>query len=249
MHRKGNHITESKLAKRRTNLQAKIDAFIEQTPTKLDTVNQDLSYRWPDRDSDDGCDDSDEGSDDEDCDFSDGEEDDEEDHNPGQDSEICPESLILPLPSMMKHKDNQDNDVLALVEQEVNLRKAQAAEALQHLRLCLGIKSAMFRKNLRPAKSQKTKMRAWRSIQHADTNVRFHARQYKIARDALVRLDVLDDGIIQFPELKKEDLKMSRDVVEENRVGQRNEHVSWVWRSDVGKDGVKDDWMNESVFK
>jgi hypothetical protein len=107
----------------------------------------------------------------------------------------------------------------------------------------------MFRKNLRPAKSQKTKTRAWRSIQSADKNVRFHARQYKIARDALVRLNVLDDGMIQFPELKKADLKMSRDVVEENRVGQRNEHVSWVWRLNIGQDGVEDDWMNEGVFK
>jgi hypothetical protein len=207
---------------------------------KLDTANQDVAYSWPDSSSDDGSD--------EDYDFSDGEDDDDEEYSTEQGIDLCPETLVLPLPSMMGLKDNQDDDVLALIEQEVNLRKTQATDAVQQLRLCLGIKSVMFRKNLRPAKSQKTKTRAWRSIQSADANVRLHARLYKLARDALVRLNVVDRDMIQFPVLKKEDLKMSRDVVEENRVGQRNEHVSWVWRINIGQDGTKGDWINEGVF-
>ena len=50
----------------------------------------------------------------------------------------------------------------------------------------------------------------------------------------------------KFPELKQEDLKVSQDVVEENRVGQRSDHISWVWRFNIGQEDCKEDWMTES---
>jgi hypothetical protein len=50
----------------------------------------------------------------------------------------------------------------------------------------------------------------------------------------------------KFPVLKREDLKMSGDIVEENRVGQRSEHVSWIWRQDHGEQAGKQALLDES---
>jgi hypothetical protein len=46
--------------------------------------------------------------------------------------------------------------------------------------------------------------------------------------------------------LKKEDLKVSRDIVEENRTGQKSEHVSWIWRLEGMSMIGEDEWLKES---
>ena len=145
-----------------------------------------------------------------------------------------PEKALLPLPSYLVQDQLSDPIIAALAKEELHLRQLSALDALHHLRLSLGLKSAMFRKSIAPAKSQKTKTRAWRSLKTVQAEIRHHAQAYRRARQGLVRLQVSPTILAQFPELKQEDLKMSRDVVEENRVGQRSEHVSWIWRLDGG---------------
>jgi hypothetical protein len=193
-------------------------------------------FNWDGEDEEEGHG-SDDGDDDETAD---------EDHTISPDADTSPETLLLPLPSMLNQDELQDNDGLALINQEIELRVAQAVECLQHLQLSLGTKSAMFRKNRRLEKSQKNQTRAQKSRKNVDANIRAHTRQYNMTRQALLWLNAPDTVMKQFQELKKKDLTISKDVVEENRVGQRSEHVSWVWRFNMGHEGLEDDWMNES---
>jgi hypothetical protein len=95
-------------------------------------------------------------------------------------------------------------------------------------------------------KSQRTKTRAWKAVHDATAAVQQHARSYCLAQYAIIQLAANPSILSKFPPLQKQDLTLSRDILEENRVGQKSEHLSWVWRFDVGKDQDKDAWMDES---
>jgi F0F1-type ATP synthase epsilon subunit len=153
----------------------------------------------------------------------------------------APESIVLPLPSHLGVNKNQDQMITALTEDELIVRKSQASDSLQDLRLSLGMKSAIFRKMVSNAKSQKKKTRAWRAVHVATAAVQRHARSYRLAQHALVQLNADPSILTKFPPLEKDHLTVSRDVVEENRIGQRSEHVSWIWRLDLGNDQDKND--------
>jgi hypothetical protein len=207
--------------------------------------------------------DDDEEDDDEEDDDDDEEEEEDEDENDDEedaDNEVIAkdqikshtgthgvaESILLPLPSHLRLNNHKDQTVAALSEDELIIRQTQASESLEHLRLALGMKAAIFRKNVAPAKSQSKKTRAWRAVHVATAAVHQHARSYRLAQNALVQLNANPSILTKFPRLQNSDLKVSSDVVEENRLGQRNDHVTWIWRLDIGKDQDTDGWMNES---
>jgi hypothetical protein len=96
------------------------------------------------------------------------------------------------------------------------------------------------------AKSQYTKTRAWRAVNTVDMTVRLHAQQYRNAQQALLHLGASSSVMANFPVLKKADLKLSRDIVEENRVGQRSEHVTWIWRVQGQSIIGEEEWLTES---
>jgi hypothetical protein len=256
-----------KLAKRRLLLQSRIDAFLAKTPTALSSLlPQDqfpISGISPlDLDEDD------EAVEDDDLDYDSGESEDNEeyvidveeddDNTTGDDVDVenrirstpttngVPESIMLPLPSHLKPIDHPDPTIDALSEVELIIWQSQASDSLQHLRLSLGMKSGIFRSMKSNPKSQKTKSRAWKAINVATAAVQQHARSYCLAQHAIVQLNADPSTLSKYPPLQKQDLTISRDIVEENRLGQKSEHLSWVWRLDIGKDLDKDAWMDES---
>ena len=77
-------------------------------------------------------------------------------------------------------------------------------------------KSLRFRTEVKPAKSQRTMTRAWDSIHRADKQIRGAVQCYRLARTALEGLGASSKLLEQYKEIKKKDLKMSRDIVEEN---------------------------------
>jgi hypothetical protein len=217
----------SRLHKQRAKLQTDLDEFLANVPFTVDDLSSLQASFDADVDSDDG------GSG-EDLEISAGDQSDldqdaaEDESHPSS----HPEKALLPLPSYLVQDQMSDPMIAALAKEELHLRQLSALDALHHLRLSLGLKSAMFRKSIAPAKSQKTQTRAWRSLKKVEADVKHHAQAYRRARQGLVRLRASQTILAQFQELKQEDLKMSRDVIEENRVGQRSEHVSWIWRLD-----------------
>ena len=71
--------------------------------------------------------------------------------------------------------------------------------------------------------------RAWDSVHRVDDQIREAVFTYRTARQAIEELGGAAD-MKRFQEIKKSDLKMSGDIVEENRVGQRSSVFPWFWR-------------------
>jgi hypothetical protein len=245
-----------KLDKRKRHLQTKIDGFLNGTPSSVASLahkdQPHCSREQLDRDSD-ALGDEDDDNDDMDGDDEDTseDEDDLEDHpgepvksSPGRHD--APEHIMLPLPSRLGLTRQEMESIAPTVEDEVTIRQSQAAEALEQLRLSLGIKSAIFRKQRGAERSYQKKTRALKAANTATAAVKQHARCYSLAHSALVQLGADKAILTRFPLLEKEDLRISRDVVEENRVGQRSEHVSWIWRLDIGKSLGENAWLEES---
>ena len=131
-----------------------------------------------------------------------------------------------------------------LGEVEAELQEGQANDALEALWTGLAEKSLRFRTEVKPAKSQKTMTRAWDSIHRADKQIRGSVQSYRLAQAALEALEVSSELLSQYKEIQK-NLKMSRDVVEENRVGQCSSELPWFWRLDEKWDRDRGEFLKE----
>ena len=148
-----------------------------------------------------------------------------------EEPEVAPENITLYLPSNFKPHQRKELGWQELGNMELQLREGQANDSLERLRECLAEKSLRFRKELRSAKGQKKMTRAWDSIHRMEDKIKQTVVAYRIARDAIGELGEAAD-LKRFQEITKSDLKMSGDIVEENRVGQRSSILPWFWRLD-----------------
>ena len=148
-----------------------------------------------------------------------------------EEPEITPENIPLYLPSTFTASQRKSLGWQELGNMELQLREGQANDLLERLRECLAEKSLKFRTEVRPANSQKKVTRAWGSVHRKDNQIKETVVMYRTARDAIGELGRAAD-LKRFQEIKRSDLKMSGDIVEENRVGQRNSILPWFWRLD-----------------
>lgn len=149
-----------------------------------------------------------------------------------EDMETPIEQVKLWLPSSLTNAERTGIGLGQVAKVEAELREGQANDALEALRAGLAEKSLRFRTEVKPAKSQKTMTRAWDSIHRADKQIREAVRCYQLAHSALESLEVDKELMGRYQKIQKQDLKMSRDIVEENRVGQRSSELPWFWRLD-----------------
>jgi hypothetical protein len=148
-----------------------------------------------------------------------------------EEPEITPEGIVLYLPSNFTLQQRKEYGLQELANLEYELREGQANDSLERLRECLAEKSLRFRTQIRPAKSQKTMARAWDSVYRKEGQIKQAVITYRTARRAIGELGDASD-LERFQEIQKSDLKMSGDIVEENRVGQRSSVLPWFWRLD-----------------
>lgn len=155
-----------------------------------------------------------------------------------------PEDFPILLPSSFGWQWCVSHGVQALAVKEHQLREAQASDSIHQIRLSLGFKSALFRTQVRPANTQKTKTRAWNSIQNVDTTVHEHARIYSMARDAYRNIRQARAGRPDLPKLLPKDLHVATLILGSEQTGQRNKQQSWIWG--FGKT-MEDDgtWMGD----
>ncbi|KAH8994300.1 hypothetical protein EDB86DRAFT_2829803 [Lactarius hatsudake] len=97
------------------------------------------------------------------------------------------------------------------------------------IRLALGFKSALFWTQVRSARTQKTKTRAWTAVQNVDTTVHEHARNYGMARDAYIKVQQASDGSLELPPLHATDLCVKTTILGAAEVGQWNTQLPWIW--------------------
>lgn len=173
-----------------------------------------------------------------------GEEEEDEDENEDENDE-WPEHAVLYMPSALGKKQCAKQGWASMVNQEMELRVGQADESLEKLRLALGHKSLLLRNSVRKATGQKGKTRAWNDVNKVEESIRREVAIYHRARAALMGLEAGEDILNRYKPIKTEDLKMSGDIVEENRIGQRNDALAWFWRLDGAGQNPDDDWMQE----
>jgi hypothetical protein len=152
--------------------------------------------------------------------------------------------LPIPLPSTLGWEWCVVHGVRSLALKEAQLRLAQANESIHKIRLSLGFKSAIYRTQVRLAKSQKKKTRARSAIQGVETTVAEHARIYSMARDAYQRVHPAYPDGPELPQLLPEVLHVATLVLGSEQTGQRNTQQSWIWSfgNAVADDGT---WMND----
>jgi hypothetical protein len=229
--KKSNLQLAKKIAKRRSQLQQKIDGFLDKIPPNLGNlllgdphlVHGHLSP-YPDGDFEDEADAYDEDEDDKDDEDDVEVEEKDSDDTDNQSQKItplyhyntlassphnAPEHIVLPLPSGLGLQPLQDPLIAAIVQDETVVRQSQAHDALEQLRLSLGMKSAIFRRMVSNAKSQRKKTRAWNAIEVVSASIQKHATSYGLARHALLQLHAEQSILTRFPPLQKEDLLVS----------------------------------------
>ena len=73
------------------------------------------------------------------------------------------------------------------------------------------------------ANSQSAHTQAWSQVKSTDEKVNSHVHAYKRARQAMVTLGADKDIMQWFKDIMPEDIKVSKDIMEEGRWNQRNE--------------------------
>ncbi|KAI6094266.1 hypothetical protein EV401DRAFT_1896361 [Pisolithus croceorrhizus] len=112
-----------------------------------------------------------------------------------------------------------------LLKEERKLRIGQANDCLDQLRADLGNKAMLYQQNFRAANSTKEGARTKKEIQKVVAR----------ARQAILRLDPDVNMAERYQEILPEDLVVSKEVTEENRVGQGTSKLAWFWVMDGGK--------------
>jgi hypothetical protein len=134
--------------------------------------------------------------------------------------------------------------VTPLAIKEAKLRYAQANDSVHRIRLALGFKSALFWTQVRDARTQQTKTRAWTAIHSVDTTVHEHAQNYSMARDAYLKVQDPSRDSLELPCLQLTDLRVNTAILGAAQIGQRNTQLPWIWSFGTSdrKDGT---WMDE----
>ncbi len=116
------------------------------------------------------------------------------------------------------------------------------------MRLALGFKSALFHDQVCHANTQRTKTHAWDAIHSVDTTVHQHARNYSMARDAFLKIKHAYQVVLELPQLRSEDLRVSTAILGAAQVRQRNTQLPWIWSFGTTVDQDRT-WMDECRFQ
>ncbi|KAJ2921882.1 hypothetical protein H1R20_g15212, partial [Candolleomyces eurysporus] len=134
------------------------------------------------------------------------------------------EYAVVPLPSSF---DNVPSGWDPLIKKEIDLRVAQANEALENLRSDIVNKSYLYRANRGLAKGKRERTRGYDTINLVETSMQLNAQRYKLAKWALKRLAAVTA------------------IYDPNKPGLRTDDLSWIWRLNVKKDSETHDQLEE----
>ncbi|EDR10746.1 uncharacterized protein LACBIDRAFT_315472 [Laccaria bicolor S238N-H82] len=105
---------------------------------------------------------------------------------------------------------------------EIELRVAQANNALKHLREAIGYKSFLDWKRIRAKKSKKRVTRAYDAVQGSDRDMKSALQAYNQARWALNQLNAPQGTCDRYKPIGKKDTRALTTVYDGNAQGQRN---------------------------
>ena len=249
----GSHPTPDQkkdLALKHSRLQDKIDAFQRQAGTVLHAVSNDGDDSWGDecaREIYTGAEFDGIGEEDDD-----GHDSAAEEHyqmqfpgNSSSDGHINAEDIQLHLPSHLGHTWCDKNAAEDLAKAEPRLQVGQLNDSLHHIRIALGHKSYVFRNDVRPARTQRLKTRAWAEVHAVESTVQHHARVYNHAWHSMPNLGADDTLLSRYKVLERQDLKIDTTVIAPDVRGQRNKSLPWFWSMDIRRDADVGAWMSD----
>lgn len=159
---------------------------------------------------------------------------------------VLPESVTLPLPSNITSvKLRPALESLISVERE--LRKGQANDALEGLRIGLANKSLLLLTGVNQSTSTKQSTRAWASVRNAQSQILFHARSYQRAWLSLKSVGTPEDLLV-YQKLEEKHLVVVKDITMAKRYGQGSDSLAWFWCIGPSQDLSTGEWMEECKF-
>jgi hypothetical protein len=141
------------------------------------------------------------------------------------------ERLEVPLPSSAFFPKVFDSDTCF---KELQLRKAQADEALQGIRREVGYKSFLFKANKKLLHTKEMRTRGYKVVADADQEIRRHVRLYNLARASIQRLSTDRLDFSRYKEVQKVDLKPLPSIYGPNDAGGSRVKISWIWTVQLG---------------
>ena len=103
------------------------------------------------------------------------------------------------------------------------------ADTLDKLHLALGEKSLCFHTEVCNADSQRTTSQAWDNIHKLGTEAQKSQSTYRQVQNTLKCLDIKPEYLATLHDIGDEDLKVSGDLTDERRFGQRSDTLPWFW--------------------
>jgi hypothetical protein len=239
---------------KRSRLQEKVDTFQKQAASVLNTVSSDGDDSWDDDSAReihagvefDGV--SEEENDDEHTSSAEAAEERQSFESSSSDSCIDAEHIALHLPSHLGCNWCNNNFVEDLAKAELHLRQGQLNDTLHQIRIALGQKSYIFRNDVRPARTQRLKTRAWAGVHAVESSVQHHARIYMRARQAIENLSTDNILLDRYKVLKRQDLTVKTSVIAPQVRGQRNKSLPWFWTMDIRRDNEFGAWMEDCAL-
>ena len=86
---------------------------------------------------------------------------------------------------------------------------------------------------------------AERDIRRAEDKIARHMRAFQRAKRSLENLEASNEVIDKYRPIHSQYLALSGDVVEEQRLGQRNDTLAWFWHIGTTNDDQGNEWMDE----
>jgi hypothetical protein len=162
--------------------------------------------------------------------------------NPPSSDRQMAESMEVILPSSFPDLPEQ----MAIARQrEIHLRIAQANDTLAAIRLEIGHKSFIYRKEINNQESKKGKTRSYDKVNTADRNLAHHLRVYAQARWALARLGASADILNKYRPIEKKDTHTLPNISQPNGRGFRNQNIPWFWGMNIHGDSFESFHMEE----
>jgi hypothetical protein len=152
------------------------------------------------------------------------------------------EKMELLLPSTFPGELAQE--LQAAAKKEIELRIAQAQEALEGVRREICHKSYIYRTDVRLATNKKGKTRGYAALHSADHNLRHHIRVYRLAKWSLEHLNVPSALLSQFHELLEADIQPLKAIYKPNASGESMVPVPWIWKLSI-MEGTDSEYLNE----
>lgn len=155
--------------------------------------------------------------------------------------------IKIELPSSYHESIREHKAVEGAVKIENSLRRLQAADALDSLRMLL-ITSYGLNADRRKLAGQKHMTRALNALKRAWMQIRVKAGQYRRVRQILVKLGMAEDDNTLRP-LRREDVKAFIVISGEEHLGDSKKMPSWIWENinflDKGGEGKVQEYCIE----